>query len=354
MDRPVPATLYDGQSARRFAVELDWDEAGLILRGESDGIDTVPFASLDLVDRTPEGLVFARADRAGWRLRLAYDSPPDLLARLPQGARYGRLIDRVGLGRAVIGLALASALVIALVMTAPSWLGPRVPASWERRIGDAMIGDIDPYTCHTPASDAALKRLVASVDPGQPKVRVELAKTDMINAVALPGGRVLVFDGLIQQATSPDELAGVIGHEIGHVRKRHVMQALLRQFGLSIMLSGSNSNIGGTLGGLAAMSYSREAEAEADAFSREQMAAADISPAPTAAFFARLRKGEGEGGDKAMTWLDSHPDTASRQKAFAAAQIKNHAYRPVLGPDEFAALRNACRIDRKARKWSLF
>ena len=103
-----------------------------------------------------------------------------------------------------------------------------------------------------------------SPQPGQPPVRVQLIKLDMINAVAVPGARVLVFDGLVQQARSPDELAGVIGHEIGHVRKRHVMQAMLREFGLSALLSQSKSALGNTLGQLTALRYSRQAEGEAD------------------------------------------------------------------------------------------
>ncbi|HBR85348.1 MAG TPA: peptidase, partial [Erythrobacter sp.] len=76
----------------------------------------------------------------------------------------------------------------------------------------------------------------------------------------LPGGQVLLFDGLVQQAESPEELAGVLGHEVGHVRERHVMTALLRQFGMSILLAGADSGVTNGVFGLAAMGYSRDAE----------------------------------------------------------------------------------------------
>ncbi len=238
-------------------------------------------------------------------------------------------------------------------MTAPNWLGPRVPETWERRIGAVMVGDLAPFTCTTAQSDAALAALVRDVDGGQSRITVQIAKIDMVNAVALPGGRVLIFDQLVQEAKSPDELAGVLAHEIGHVRKRHVMQALLRQFGLSILLSGANSDLGGTLGGVATMGYSRKAEREADAWSRGRLAAADISPAATAAFFGRLRKLDPTAGNKQLGYLNSHPDPGEREQAFAKAVQAGKVYRPALDPAQFAALKAACSQDKEAKQWSL-
>ena len=74
-----------------------------------------------------------------------------------------------------------------------------------------------------------------------------------------------MFDGLLKQARSPDEVAGVLAHEIGHVREKHVMQALLRQMGLAVVLGGIDGNSGALVNNMLAMSYSRESEAEADA-----------------------------------------------------------------------------------------
>lgn len=353
MENGAAAELFDGQSAIRHPVTLHWQDGGLAIARAEGAVEVIPAAALTFNEHRGDRLVYGHHERAGWRLLVPVDAAPALLARLPQGGNYGGWIDRFGLVRASVVLAVISAAAVAAVMTAPSWLGPMVPESWERQIGSALVGDLDKFACSTPESDAALAALVRQVDDGKTPVTVQLAKIDMVNAVALPGGRILIFDKLVQEAKSPDEVAGVLAHEVGHVRKRHVMQALLRQFGLSILLSGANSDIGGTLGGLATMGYSREAEREADAYSRMQLARSDISPAATAAFFGRLRKLDPTAGNKQLSYLASHPDTAEREQAFKAAVKRDEAYRPALTPAQFQALRQACAKDKDAEEWSL-
>src|SRR5690606_38593589 len=130
--------------------------------------------------------------------------------------------------------------------------------------------------CETPASRAALARLQRQLG-GDVRIRqIGIANIDMVNAVALPGGRVLLFNGLLKEAKSPDEVAGVLGHEMGHVRHRDTMTALVRQLGLSVVLGGFNGQVGGAVNGLLAMSYSRDAERAADAYSIDRLRAADI------------------------------------------------------------------------------
>lgn len=353
MLEPAAADLFDGQSAVRHPVTLLWQPDGLAVTQADGAAELVPDSDLTLVEHRGDRLVYGHRDHNGWRLLVPVDAPPELLERMPQGGKYGGVIDRLGLIRASVVLGGISAAIVAAVMTAPSWLGPRVPEAWEQRIGSALVGDLQQFTCSTPESDAALAALTRDVDDGKSPITVQLAKIDMVNAVALPGGRVLLFDKLVQEAKSPDELAGVLAHEAGHVRKRHVMQALLRQFGLSILLSGANSDIGGTLGGVAAMGYSRDAEREADEWSRMRLAKADISPAATAAFFGRLRKLDPTAGNKQLSYINSHPDSGEREQAFAKAVQPGKAYRPALTLQQFAALKAACKKDKKAREWSL-
>lgn len=353
MDQAVAADLFDGTTAIRHPVQLRWRDDGLELARAEGPVEVLAEGELTLVENRGDRLVYGHRGRPGWRLLVPLDAPDWLLERLPHGARYGGWIDRVGLVRASLALAAVSAAVVALFLSVPAWLGPLVPPSWERRIGSALVGDLTAYTCATPASDAALAELARQVDGGQDPLDVQIVKIDMVNAVALPGGRILIFDKLLQEAESPDEVAGVLAHEAGHVRKRHVMQALLRQFGLSILLSGANSDLGGTLGGLTAMGYSRKAEREADAYARSRLAQASISPADTAAFFGRLRKIDPTAGDKRFSYLNSHPDSGERERAFMAAVKIGQPYRRPLTNSQFAALKDACKQDPDARKWSL-
>jgi len=365
----VSGTLFDGTNARRRTVRVGWDDNGLVLRDEDAGRggiapetiggNRVGWAQLNFIDAPPGERVYGHVALPGWRLKLPADAPDDLADRLPRPYRFGGWIDRVGLGKAVAGLALASALLVGVVVTAPRWLGPLVPYGVERRIGDQVVVDLSPYACSTPASDAALARLVNALDHSQtdrglPPVRVQLIKLDMVNAVAVPGARVLVFDGLVQSAKSPDELAGVIGHEIGHVRKRHVMQAMLREFGLSALMSGVQSSVGSTLGQLTEMGYSREAEGEADDWSRARLRDADISPIPTADFFARLAAKDQAPKGTVLDYFASHPEPGKREAAFRASAIPGHTYHPALDKAQFDAITGACKLDHKAKSWTPF
>ena len=355
MAEPLHGDMNDGVTARRHPVRVTWDDAGLAVAGE-DLAETGPWTGLTWIDSFPEALLLGRADRPGWRLRLGHDAPADFVARLPRRARFGRWIDRFGLAPSLACFAAISSLVGFVAINAPSWLGRRVPMAWEAGMSDDGIEDLSANTCHTPGADAALAQLVGKLDrttgdgDRQP-VRVELIKLGYVNAVALPGGRVLVFDGLLQQIQSPDALAGVIGHEIGHVRQRHVMQAMLREFGISMVLSGFRSGMTNTLGRMTALRYSREAEAEADDWARARMADAGISPVPIANFFVSTADPTPEAQYAMAGYLNSHPDPASRADAFRAAYRSDRTYRPALTPGQFDAIRYACEDDTKARTW---
>lgn len=350
----VPANWYDGHSALRHAGTAEWDGGGgLVLRRSGGDALTVPLADLRFQETRPDALSYRLANEPDFRLLLPRVLPPEFAAHLPARHEYGKLVDRFGLGKAAAAFAVVSAAAVALFLTAPGWLGPIVPESWERGMGEAMVGDLGNRVCHTPAGDAALTRLAQRLDPAGTPVRVGVANIPLINAAALPGGQVLIFDGLIQQADSPDELAGVLAHEIGHVRKRHVMTAILRQFGMSILVSGMSSGLGGDALGLISLDYSRDAESEADGYARTRLAAADISPAGTAGFFRRLG-GETDTMPQWTNWVDSHPSPAGRARAFREAVRKGHAYRPALSDREFTALQDMCESDPDVEGFSFF
>jgi len=350
----VPVSWYDGRSALRHE--------GLLCRGADDRLilrhphaEGIELRGEELVFREerPGERVYALQDMPGFRLLLEGEAPREIEALLPRSGRYGRWIDRFGLARAVLGFAVVSAALTAIALTAPSWLGPMIPASWERRMGDAMVGDFGHRICHTRAGDAALATLAAKLDPGGEPIRVGVANVPIVNAVALPGGQVLLFNGLVQGTKDPDEIAAVLAHEIGHVRKRHVMTALLRQFGVSILTAGAGTGLGNQAFGIAELGYSREAESEADEFARARMARAHISPEGGARFFERERKKGGDGPGWA-NWLQSHPASVDRERAFHAAAKKDAVYAPALSGPDFAAIRGMCHEDKTVKEFNLF
>ena len=352
----VAATWYDGLSALRHEGHARWDLGELVLTDSTGAETRVPMADLAYVEKTRDTQVYTRQSLEDFRLRLPHDLPAGFARHLPERYEYGRWVDRLGLGKAAAGFAVVSAAAVALFLTAPDWLGPRIPQSWENNLGQALVGDFGGKLCSTPEGDAALAKLLGKVDPAEVKVRAGIANIDMVNAVALPGAQVLLFDGLVQQAESPEELAGVLGHEVGHVRERHVMTALLRQFGLSILLSGANSGVGDTVFGLAQMGYSRDAEREADDFARARMAESNVSPLGAAGFFERLSDEAGEDEDSlAITgWIASHPASGERAKAYRDAAKGRKDFPPVLTDAEFEALQSMCEEDRDVEEFEFF
>ncbi|WP_340317338.1 M48 family metallopeptidase [Rhizorhabdus argentea] len=328
------AWLYDGQSASRHAVSVT-------LEGDRLAIDGFPAVALGLLRRLDGRLLcFGRSDIPGWRLGFDQDPPTDWLARLPGPLRYGRLIDRLGLWPAAIAGAALSALILLGAISGLDLLARAIPFAWEQRLGDSISGDFEAHACHAPEGQKALDGLARRLSPASRPIRVTVLDIPVVNAVALPGGRILIFDRLIAEARSPDELAGVLAHEIGHVEHRHVLVAMMRRFGIGLLV-GSGGNTAQYGQALLDSRYSRAAEAEADDYSIEHLRSAGISPAATAALFARL--GRDESADPGIfAYLASHPPSADRRRRFAAAARTLHHPSPALQPAAWQAVRAMC------------
>ena len=346
---------YDGKSAVRRSVEIQIIAGDFFLLEIERRHGPFAFADLHYVGERDGADVYGLDGNDGWRLGLSGEIPADLSAKLPAKRKYGGWIDRLGIGRAAIAFAGISAAVVAVVLLTPQWLAPLIPPSVEQSIGDALVGDFGGRFCHTEAGSAALAKLVGSIDAAPQDLQVEVAKIDMLNAVALPGGKIILFDGLVKTAKSPDEVAGVLAHEIGHVRERHVMQALLRQMGLAVVLGGMDGTGGSILSGALSVSYTRSSENAADRYSMDALSRASISPVATADFFDRLAEMSGElKGDKRLTavtgYISSHPLSAERKKAFQNSIVKGKNYKLALTPGEWTELKTMCAQDRKAKE----
>ncbi len=145
-----------------------------------------------------------------------------------------------------------------------------------------------------------------------------------VNAFALPGGFVYVNLGLIKAAETESELAGVIGHEIGHVERHHGARNITRQYGLAVLvdlISGDEDpslrrEIAGQLvgfgAGLAVLKYGRAAERESDAFAVRCMVNAGVDPEGIARFFETLLKLHKREPKGVEVWFSTHPPTQSR------------------------------------------
>ena len=345
---------YDGTSALRHELEIIPDADGFRFQHENSVGDHQRWSALTYVN----GHIYGHKEKKGWRFGFIDPVPPETLHHLPKPTKYGAFVDRFGFAPAIVAFTAISAIFTGVVLKAPEWLAPLVPMSWETALGDAMIGDFGGRFCNGPGGQEALDALVKRIEPQGRGLQVRVANIDMVNAVALPGGKIIIFRGLLQEAKSPDELAGVIGHEIGHVRNRDVMQSLLRQLGLSVVLGGFGGDASGYISTLASATYSREAETEADAFSIKLMQQANVSPIDTAGFFARLSSVEGDPKAKdapgavstALGYLSSHPMSKKREAMFRGSAAPGANYTAAITPQQWRALVENCANDTDVEK----
>jgi predicted Zn-dependent protease len=168
------------------------------------------------------------------------------------------------------------------------------------------------------------------------------------NAFALPGGHVYVSRGLLALVNQEDELANVLGHEIGHVAARHAVRRMTVAAPFSVLtgipalltgivspaLGDTIAGAGQLAGGLVLAPYSRDQEREADRIGMQLAALAGWDPASMSSFLATLERDEQASGTTRRTsWLDTHPATPERVRLTAqrAAELERGPRAPDSG-----------------------
>ena len=342
----IAAWLYDGESAVRHEIDVERQGAEFLLRFADGDLVALAPASLTHLESRPGCRIYGRSDIRGWRLGLPDDPPADIAALLPRPQRYGRWIDRIGLAPAVAIAVAISAGVLFAGSRLPVWLAPHIPLEWEKRYGDALVGDYGGKFCKGRGGQEALDKLTARLSGGK-ALNVRVVDIDLVNAAALPGGNIVLFDELLTESDSPDEVAGVLAHEIAHIERRHVTQAMIRELGLGLVVTALGGTTGGNIESVLATSHTRGAEREADADAIAKLRRANISPLPTAGFFARMAKDEAKLGRIAdgLSYVSTHPMSSEREKRFRESAGKGRKYAAALSRDEWEALFNICAHD---------
>lgn len=186
--------------------------------------------------------------------------------------------------------------------------------------------------------DRVGRRLLAKARDVQFPFTFKVVVDDSINAFAIPGGHIYVHTGLIKAASSEDELAAVMAHEINHAVARHGTQQMTQQYGYNLvvqMLLGDNpgmlTQLATSLFGQAGtMAYSRSMENQADYLGVETMAKAGYDPNGMLTFFTKLNAmSGGQKTSQVEKFFSSHPQTGERLSNVKAAIAK-------LGPMQYS------------------
>jgi beta-barrel assembly-enhancing protease len=304
--------------------EIGIDQSGLELAWDTaEGVRAVHVTDVDAV----------RMMRSESALR----STPQMLAlrSSQQRQKAGRTIGWTALGAVIL---LPIVLLVVFLWQADRIalaVAERIPVTQEVQLGEhafnSMRGTLKLQ--ESGAAHEAVQTLGARLTKrSRYTYRFHVAKHDAINAFALPGGIIVVHTGLIEATRRPEELAGVLAHEIQHVEQRHSLQAAIKNLGLrALWLLVAGDAYGSLLGQaaveLTTLTFSRSAESQADARAFDALVANGIDPGGMADFFSVLSEQEGN----TPAFLSTHPAGTEREKILRNRQTE-------LGQRQFAAL----------------
>jgi len=250
---------------------------------------------------------------------------------------------------------LAVGFLYLILSYAPQTLAFMVPESWRDTLGDQVEGTLasGAKLCGTSTNNTALADLasrIAQGDPDAPLFQLKVYDIDIINAFALPGARIVITKKLIDTAETPEEVAGVLAHELGHVYHRHAEAQMVRAMGIELLVkiaSGGGDTVSGLAGLLAILRYSRDAEREADSFALQQLAKEAIDPLGLKRFLERIMRLEGDQGSSGgffgtvSDMMSTHPVTKERIDAIKPLP-EGTTPRPVLSDPDWKSLKKLC------------
>jgi Zn-dependent protease with chaperone function len=353
-----PAVFFDGRSSRRYIVALAFnDRLEIADPAAPDGppLAVWPYDAMRRVD-SPEGALRLACMMAPPLARLELRDP----AERDNIFRLCGSLDGPGSAAPIsVRRIVAASIAAATAIIAMAWFGMPVlanrlaavmPYSWEKSLGDAVDSQVLSLfgnTCAKPKGAAALRKLVGRLQtvanlpiPPDPAV----LRSTIANAFALPGGRIYVLSGLLKISETPDELAGVLSHELGHVAHRDGLRRLIRDGGTSFLVALVFGDVTGSGAVLMAgrsvlsASYTRDDETGADRFAVSIMHALERPIAPLGALLQRIT---GPARPEAPSILASHPLTVERKAMLEAENVP--ATSPTLLDDgEWQDLKRIC------------
>jgi len=193
----------------------------------------------------------------------------------------------------------------------------------ENKLGDLIWEEIS-NTEDVITNDTLVKTLDKLVNPiceaneiERDSLKIHIVQKDEINAFALPNNHLVVYSGLIEDCKKQEALQGVLGHEIAHIEKNHVMKKLSKEIGYTVLLSATTGGKGAQMAKevlkmLTSSAYDRALEKEADITSVDYMIKAKIDPKPMADFMFQMAQ-DSKIPD-GMSWIIDHPESEERAK----------------------------------------
>jgi Zn-dependent protease with chaperone function len=235
-----------------------------------------------------------------------------------QRSRGKEWIRNILLMLGILGILFLLYLLIVPWMSAG--LANKVSPKTERQLGDAVYNAMNLSSSEDRAKSMLLNEFFAELDIRTPyEVRITVINQDVVNAFALPGGRIVVYTALLKQINSYPALVALLSHEFIHVHNRHATRSIFRRLGSKVFLGLLFGNFGTVTAvlvdhadNLKSLSYSRKLEKEADTEGMKLLLERQVDPRGFEELFSALEAASP--GNRLPEILASHPNTSKRKE----------------------------------------
>jgi beta-barrel assembly-enhancing protease len=351
-------SLTDGRSAASYPVEITFAPSGLSLswpgaQGPATAWAYDTLATAEPIRTTSTDTLITTRTAAGATLfvndpqfatQLALRAPHTSL----KAARLAGLRPGAMAGAAAFSLAAG---IWAFDLSPSKEIARLMPDAARQKLATSVLASMPvTKTCTDTDGVAALDSLVKRLGATGKVTSVAVLDWGLMNAFAAPGGHVVLTRAIIEKASNPDEIAGVLAHEIGHSLELHPEAGLVRSVGfwalIQMVFTGTPGALGNAGTVLAQLAYTRSYEREADAIALKLLKEAGISHRPFAGFFKRMDGKEpvkpttSKRGIFSNDMLQTHPPTAERIRTIEAQP--DYPATPALTAVQWQALRKIC------------
>ena len=216
------------------------------------------------------------------------------------------------------------------------FLAGLVPDSFFESTGKMVVETYRPKHCLTPDQNEAIKELFHRLGSSDAMEKTFVIKSSLVNAFVLPGNVIIIHDEIIKQSPSPEALAGILAHELGHIHGNHHKLSLIKNYLVdSVWTMMGNGTIGEIIKIIGQDLLTQVDELEADQLAIKSLREQQISPLGMVAFFEQRKKEE----PAFLRYFSfTHPEY---DKRIAIFNQRYDTY-PVLSPDAWAKLKKAC------------
>lgn len=341
-DRGKDATIAVGRN--KLLVTIDTTQEGTALPGELETAaanDTPqnmewPLENIDVRYNEPNDVTFVREyPGAVGAVVIPGKEAASQLDNLTGGNRHHREAPAPKFWRSRILLVF---LVVIGMLVAAWWLftpwlagklASKVSVETEAGFGESIFSGLNLAPDTDSAKTFLANRFFAEMNADtRYNIRVTVVNSPIENAFALPGGRIVVYTGLLSKLQSYPEFAALLAHEFSHVQLKHSTRSVFRALGSKVFLSllaGNSGAAGSVLADqaeqLKSLGYSRTLEKEADLYGLDLLKQRKIDPAGFTGLFNQLKKDDGDGEMPEM--MASHPNLDERIRYVNAAAGNN-------------------------------